>query len=503
MVDIEDIPDFPGLPGQKPEPGAPTAVVPVAVVLVSSPLDRDYTNIALNAAAVDAYIAAEVAAARAYTGAVERWSPWASLDLPLTIGAARAYNYARITLPDASVWYAFLDVEYLNLTTTRFQPTADAWTTYGPGIGYSTVVRGHVAVAASASGDIQYCLEPEPFTPGDLVGVYRGIVGVLDSPAVLVVSATDLRADPFVKVSEDFADGTAPVVGLITEASGIITAGAWPAPAVNFPYNYGIPDLDDYTVFPYVDGTDVYRVFAFGAAPSTIDGVPAAGGAFVYGSPAQWIAHMSSLAHVPALAAGIISVTLIPGGSGAVGNGGPMSPTSNVSAMRATLAANAPTYHGTLDTFVDGTTGIGNLISLLGAQADWVKLRTAPYANVQIGDRLGSVETIDPQSMQTYPSIVAHVQGAYYPEPDVAAWIEGAVGLGSDLHPVDIAAAVHAGSAQMGRDAAMGSIAAPLSASRSGAVQRLFQVRQQNVFNTGATQGTDYVNSVYSILGGV
>ena len=58
-VSLDDIPDFPGQPGQRPRVGDPATVSPVEVVLVAAPLDREYRNVALNAAAVDTFIAAD------------------------------------------------------------------------------------------------------------------------------------------------------------------------------------------------------------------------------------------------------------------------------------------------------------------------------------------------------------------------------------------------------------------------------------------------------------
>src|SRR5690606_29012631 len=119
MVDIDDIPDFPNLPGQRPRVGVEPTVEPVAVVLVSAPLDPDYRNVAVNPAAVDNYLAAEVAAGRAYQTTVERWSPWSVLQVELDLATARGYNYARFTVGGRS-WYGFLDAEYLNLTDAAY-----------------------------------------------------------------------------------------------------------------------------------------------------------------------------------------------------------------------------------------------------------------------------------------------------------------------------------------------------------------------------------------------
>lgn len=274
MVGIEDIPDFENvagqrLPGQRPSNSEPSTVDPVAVVLVSCPLDRDYRNVALNAAAVDAYIAAEVAAGRAFQATVERWSPWSTLQVQLSFANAVQYNYARMTVGDRS-WYGFLDAEYLNLTDTAYQVTQDAWTTYGPEIGYSTVVRGHVAVAASAGGDLSYCLEPEPFTPGELIGYGSHTPDPLGTPRVLVISTTDLRANPFVQVDDDIADT---MVNPITQTSAFGEIEA-PQPGIDvdqpFPYAIGNAGYTDLFYYPYVDDDPVpVAAYYWPFAPST------------------------------------------------------------------------------------------------------------------------------------------------------------------------------------------------------------------------------------------
>lgn len=204
MVDVDDIPDFPNQPGQRPIPGVPPTVEPVQVVLVTSALDPGYRNIALDRDTVDRFIAAEIAASRAFETTVERWSPWSALQIEIGYAAGAQFNYARFTIGDRS-WYAFLDADYLNLTTTLYTPTGDLWTTYSPTIGYSLVQRGHIAVAASQDdtyGD-QYLTAPEPIDAEPVRGVLAAdILGSAPGDwTVVVVSANDLRgrsgAKPF------------------------------------------------------------------------------------------------------------------------------------------------------------------------------------------------------------------------------------------------------------------------------------------------------------------
>jgi murein DD-endopeptidase MepM/ murein hydrolase activator NlpD len=273
VVSLDDIPDFDKtagvpLPGQRPKVGDAPTVTPVAVVLVSCPLDREYRNVALNAAAVDAYIAAEVVAERAHSTTVERWSPWSTLQVQLGIAAASRYNYARMTV-DGRSWYGFLDAEYLNLTATAYNVTPDHWTTYGPSIGYSNVVRGHVAVAASAAGDIGYCLEPEPFAPGDLIGYGSYTADPLGAPRVLVISTTDLRAEPFVQVDDDVSDTMGNPISQ-TLATGTIEAPQPVGDPQGFPYSIGSSGYDDLFYYPYGgEGEVPSEAYFWPFAPST------------------------------------------------------------------------------------------------------------------------------------------------------------------------------------------------------------------------------------------
>lgn len=268
MVDIHDIPDFPGMPGQRPTPGTSPDVEPIPVVLVSARLDRDYVNVAKNAAAVDVYIAAEVAAGRAHQTTVERWSPWGDLQVELPFKTATGYNYARMTV-DGRHWYGFLDAEYLNLTASLYTVTPDAWTTYAPALGYSTVVRGHVAVAASASGDVSKCLAPEPFSVGELIGYTSYTPDPLGTPRVLVISTTDLTADPFTPVDDDVAN-TNFTINYPTQAAGSVQGYQPIGDPISFSYSVGNDGYEDLFYYPYVDSDPTpANAYFWPFAPST------------------------------------------------------------------------------------------------------------------------------------------------------------------------------------------------------------------------------------------
>jgi len=198
MASIQDIPDFAGLPGQRPRYAAPADVEPIPVVLVNLPLDPGYSCIAIDRAAVDTAIGAEIAAGRAYQTTVERWSPWSDLTIELPYPVAVGYNYGRFTIGGRR-FYAFIDAVYLNLTTTLYNVTRDIWTTYDLRVGYSLITRSHLGVAASADdpyGNLTMTapegLDAEPVRAIASAPLFDG------DPAswrVVVISANDLRGN--------------------------------------------------------------------------------------------------------------------------------------------------------------------------------------------------------------------------------------------------------------------------------------------------------------------
>lgn len=499
MVDIENIPDFPGRPGQRPTPGAPSAVSPVAVVLVTAPLDREYRNIALNRAAVDTFIAAEIAGGRAYETTVERWSPWSSLQLQLSYQAAAVFNYARFTI-GTRAWYAFLDADYLNLTDSIFTPAADAWTTYGPSVGYSTVRRGHVAVAAASGGDIGYCLEPEDFTPGDLVGYSAYQPDPLGTPRVLVISTTDLRADPFVQVDDDTANTAADNINSVLVTGAI--EGRDPLTRIPFSYSVGSSAYDDLLYYPYAasaglaPGNTMFRPRAVGATPSLVDGIPAEGGAFLYSSVGAAVTHLSKLAHTPWIADGIQRAILVPGGSG--GGLGPvdLSPRDAVPDT-----SGSPSYQASFSTAIDYDTTLAAdwTSGLPSAYGDWTKLRTAPYSGIKIADRMGSTTDHDPQAVTGLGSLRLHFEGVFHPDVDVASWIVGAGGTSAPSSPTTVPLGVELPHFAVGRDSVVGPQAAGLSAERSQSIVELLTAMQRAGVDNSFTQSSAYTAAQYAL----
>jgi hypothetical protein len=496
VVDLGDIPDFPGLPGQRPTPGDPATVSPVEVVLVTCGLDREYRNVALNSAAVDAFIEAEIAAERAQVIQVERWSPWSDLQVQIGIGAASQLNYARFTI-DGRSWYGFLSGDYLNLTDTVYTVTPDVWTTYGPTIGYSMVRRGHVAVAASSTGNVGYCLEPEDFTPGDLIGYASYRPDPLGSPRVLVISTTDLRADPFVNVDDDVADTMSDPISQ-TLATGSIEAPQPVGGDEGFSYIVGNGDYEDLFYYPYSEGSGAVmrRPRAVGATPSLVDGVIAEGGAFVYASVGAAITHLSRLAHAPWIADGIQRVLLVPGGSSASNGATNLSPTSTIGSF-----AGAPTYVSSF------TTEIGYDVTLTGdwkgplpgAYDIWTKLRTGPYSAIEIADRLGGASEIDPQYITGLNDLVLHFEGVFYPQADVASWIVGAGGTAAPADPTHSPVGADMAHYAVGRDSALASQAAGLSAERSQSIYDMLLAMQRGNADTAYTRSSAFTASQFAI----
>lgn len=504
MVNITDIPPFPGSPGQTPAPGTTPTVSPVAVVLVYAPLDRNYEHVAKDAAAVDTYITAQGTAGKTYSTTVERWNPWSPLQLPLSFTDANKYNYARFTVGSKN-WYAFLDVEYLNLNNSTFIPTPDSWTTYQPSVGYSFVTRGHVAVAASAGGDTSYCLEPENITPGDLVGYAGYQADPLGTPKVLVISTTDLTGDPFVKVDPDFGDNAADQVTQ-TRANGIIQGRQPIGGPVDYSYNIGADAWDDLFYYPYAEnaglsaGNSMYRPYARGATPSMVDGIPAEGGAFLYDSIGAAITHLSKLAHTPWISDGIQRIVLVPGGSGGSGSPVDLSPRSNK-----LTPTGGPSYQSSYNTSIgyDSTLAADWKTGLPSEYTTWKKLQTAPFSSVQIADRLGSTSEYDPQSIVGLGALKVHFEGVFHPIADVVAWLVGAGGSAAQNHPTRVPLGVELPHYAVGRDSTLAAQAAGIAAERSQSiVDQLTAIQKASVDNT-FTLASTFTATQYAVAEGV
>lgn len=434
MVDIEDIPDFPGQPGQRPTPGVPTDVVPVDVVLVAAPLDAEYRNVALNAAAVDAYIADEVASGRAYSFTVERWSPWSPLQIEKPIEVAAQYNYGRFTIGERH-WYGFLSAEYLNLTDTRFNVRGDEWTTYGPSLGYSMIERGHIAVAAS-QGDVygsEYLTAPEPIEAPPVRGILTA--PILGSGAsgwtVLVISANDLRGSGGLRFFElhTLATEIMGAAGLASSATVSFGGGA----------QFDIPDAS----YPWTEGgsggpdPEVTVPFVTPSPVSTIDGVAAGGGVYLF-TPSGFAEYMTIMQGAPWVTSGIIDVRLVP--TWAIGAGGnssftPAAPSTDPASGVWAAAGNIPVFHGTIVSATINESVLANwrttVLSDLGAGI-FRKLITAPFTDILLGNG-SDVMSFHPDQWQTSALGFIGVTGAAHGDPSIRLIPTGYNDLGSQL----------------------------------------------------------------------
>lgn len=399
MVDIADIPDFEGapgspLPGQRPPVGDAPAVAPIDVVLVSCPLDRDYVNVALNSATVDDYIAAEISAGRAYPTTVERWSPWSTLQVQLAMADAVKYNYARFTVGGRS-WYAFLDPEYLNLTDTAYRVTPDVWSTYNPSIGYSTIVRGHVAVAASQNdtyGD-QYLTAPEPIDAPPTTGLLGANVGgsESDSWTVVVISTNDLRGEVFaLHINADLIANAADLASAATVDSDGVVQTTIP----NARYPWSTKNMDDEPV--------VYVPKVWPSPASSIDGVSAGGGVYLF-TMAGWAEYVTIMQGAPWVLSGITDIRLVPSWSVPAGGGSsytPTIPSTDPTSGVWAVATSIPVFVGKLTT----TTTTGTVLSgwrdtVLGTYGAGIfrKLITSQFTRIGIGGGAGFAEYLPEQ----------------------------------------------------------------------------------------------------------
>lgn len=445
MVDIGDIPDFPGQPGQRPTPGAPTDVVPVQVVLVVAPLDAEYRNVALNAAAVDEFIAAEDSAERAVVREVERWDPWSPLQLEGHLDAYIGYNYGRFTVGDRK-WYGFLSAEYLNLTDTFFRVEPDVWTTYAPTLGYSMIERGHIAVAASQDDTYgaNYLTAPEPIDAPPVQGVLAAnMLGANPSAwTVLVISANDLRGGgglPFfnLHVQADHIQGAANTATAATIDSHGVPQDTIPDAA--YPWTAGgVPDPEPVVYVPKVIASDV----------STIDGVEAGGGVYLF-TMRGFAQYMTIMQGAPWVTSGISDVRLVP--AWAVSGGGdhaftPAPPTIDPVSGLWDEAAAIPVFRGTVASSTTTEAVLNDWRDTILTEFDadiFRKLITAPFTQILVGNGDGA-NTYAPDQWQTPDLGFIAATGAAHGDPSIHLEPTGYNDLGAQLG-IDTPVGGHAG----------------------------------------------------------
>lgn len=505
MANIDDVPEAVPNAGQGfnyPDP--PRFAL---IELVNAPLDPDHVNIGANRVAYDTFIDAEIAAGRALVlRDVNLQNPAHDLSVEIEYETALIfYNYGRVTIGNRR-WYVFYTPRYLNKSVTIFEADIDEVPSYDWALGYSLIERGHVAVAASSGGDTSYCLEPEPYTPGALIGYAAYQVDPLGVAAVLVISTTDLTADPFVEVDADSAN-TATDFITDTQVTGEIDAPQPVGDPQPFSYAIGNGTYDDLFYYPYAAspglsaGNTMYRPAVTGASPSSVDGVPAEGGAYLYDSVAQYIEHMALIAHTPWISDGISRAILVPGGSGGAGSGDPLTPWDHVEST----AAGRPTYHATYSTAqgFDETLAADWTSGLPSDYADWTKLRTGPFSGIQLGDRQGAVLDFDPQSIVGLSALTLHIEGAYHPQADVVAWIVGALGSAASNNPMGSPVASELPHYTVGRDGVYGNSAAGISAERSQSIVDMLLATQRASVDSTYTRSSAFTATQYAIAEGV
>jgi len=507
MAKIDDAPAAVTGAGQDFDYEAPPSLADV--VLVNAPLDPTHANAGPDTAAYDTFIQEEIDAGRAWTtaehGQVNLLDPEHDLILPIAFeDALTFYNYGRVTI-NGRAWYAFYTPRYLNKTSTRFVADIDEFPSFTWELGYSLVKRSHYAVAASKDGDISYCLEPEPVPASELVGYSGYTFDPLGTAAVLVISTVDLRANPFKAVDSDVADNATDFISDVY-ASGTVDAPQPVGDPESFPYAFGNATYDDLFYYPYAAsaglsaGNQMYRPYVTGAAPSLVDGVAAEGGAFVYSSIAAYVNHMAELAHTPWMVGGISRAIPIPGGSGGSLAGTTLSPYDEV-----VTPSGAPTYHSTYSTAVGYDTVLAAdwLAAMPAAYHDWTKLRTAPFSSIEIGNRQGATQDLEPQLIPGLGALELHIEGAFHPSADVAAWLTNARGTAAANAPIEIPLDVDLPHFEVGRDAAYGPQAASTSAQRSQSIFDMLMSMQRSSVDKTFTLSGAFTATQYAIAEGV
>ena len=285
MAHIDDVPAGVTGAGQDFDYTDPPTLADV--VLVNAPLDPSHANVGLNAAAYDAFIAAEISAGRAWDsadhGQINLQDPEHDLILPIPFEDALAfYNYGRVTI-NGRKWYVFYTPRYKNKTSTLFVADIDEFPSFSWSLGYSKIERGHVAVAASQSdtyGD-RYLTAPEPIDAPPVNGLLGADVGGSDPSdwTVLVISANDLRgtgsSTPFWSTHVNAAQ--------IANAADLASSATIDSSAH---VQVDIPNAE----YPWANGTigdgpNVMVPFVQPSPGSTIDGVAAGGGVYLFTPP--------------------------------------------------------------------------------------------------------------------------------------------------------------------------------------------------------------------------
>ena len=439
MGKITDLPTSISTAGQNKNYTAPASASVVLVKGNATPSNRPRT-----AAIADAYITAELAAGRAYQTTVNHWNPMGALQLPIGLADSTEYSYVRVTLL-GNKWYGFITSSYLNKTVSVFDIHIDRLATYGATLGHSTVLRGHVAVAASQSdtyGD-QYCLEPEPIAVSSIENEYSSTSSNLLDPnnsSVAVISTANLNA-MYLKDHFNYDSGirgyfwdTAVALEPIPRDPG----SSWSqVPVINRPPagSIGIPTGPDF-VFdqgvdnilglnnPFAESTGdtgipfVYNVpFFVNTEASKIDGVVQAGGLYIFETIECYNMWMASARFCPWVTDNIKAAYLIPKGHYGVTGATTVLPYANAFTIAGAAAANdVPIKFQSVTTSTNSSVSISNwrdnLLAAHGA-AKYRKIITSQFTSIQLSDRNSTVR-IYPE-LQTSVNATATIARAILP----------------------------------------------------------------------------------------
>lgn len=399
----------------------PNPPVLASVVLVNIPLDPDHVNIGLNRSAYDTYIADEIAAGRSFSFTVNMLDPEHDLKIPLAYKDAVPYNYGRLLI-GGRYWYVFYTAEYMNATSTRMVATLDEWPSFDNwSLGYSTIERGHVGVAVSQGdtyGDL-YCTTPEPLEAPPVRGVYTdgALPNTLGDYSILVISANDLRgngtATPFHQHHVNEANiGVASI--LASSATADHTgANQYTIPQANYPWLGTVGGGFPPTFNLYVPNVTPSQA-------STIDGIPAGGGAYVF-SPSGWAEYVTIMQGAAWVMSGVVDIRVVPswavGGASSTGFA-PRTPPEGPEDIAWGAAAGIPVYVAVVNSgSYTGTHLAGWRANLLAAYgASWYrKLLTSSYTAIALGTGT-SLERYLPEQWHSDSVGVSAVTGAAHGE---------------------------------------------------------------------------------------
>lgn len=407
-----------------------------SVVLVNAPLDPDHVNVGLNRATYDTFIDAEVTAGRALVlDAVNLQNPEHDLEVEVEYEtAATFYNYGRVTIGSRK-WYVFYTPTYHNKTVTRFVADIDEFPSYDWTLGYTQIDRGHVAVAASQNDTYgaQYLTAPEPIQAEPVRGVASAtLLGSVPSAwTVLVVSANDLRGDgsgvPFFDshVQSTEIGGAADLASSATVDSDAHVL-------------YTVPDaLYPWDTDPGTGTPNVYVPIVTASPGSTIDGVNAGGGVYLF-TARGFAEYMTIMQGAPWVISGISDVRLVP--SWAVGGGGDAAFSARVPSRDPldsswAAAASIPNYVAAVVSATTSPTVLANwrdtVLATVGA-VGWRKLVTGQFCQILVGAGEG-FQTFKPDQWQTDGLGFQAATGAAHGDPSIRLTPTGYNDLGPQL----------------------------------------------------------------------